>query len=32
MSALTNFDPIAIGNEIAALETEAQSKLAEAPE
>jgi hypothetical protein len=29
-AVLSNFDPIAIGNEIAALETEAQSKLADA--
>ena len=30
MNDLTNFDPIAVGDEIAALETEAQDKLAEA--
>jgi hypothetical protein len=29
-AVLSNFDPIAIGDEIAALETEAQSKLADA--
>jgi hypothetical protein len=30
MTALTNFDPIKVGDEIAALESEAQGKLAEA--
>ena len=30
LAAVSNFDPIAIGNEIAALEVEAQSKLADA--
>jgi hypothetical protein len=29
-AVLSNFDPIAIGDEIAVLETEAQSKLADA--
>ncbi len=29
-AVLSNFDPIAIGDEIAALEMEAQSKLADA--